>query len=139
MTLKEYLSQATILDKAINSMLEQLEQYKNTVSVSRSLVCAVKSGVPDGSVTERIVEKIAAEEEKINNTIDAYVDTKASIRRLLSHIDNIEHRTVMELHYLNGHTWEDVAEMSYISIRNVHNMHNAALKVLAEYFSDMVA
>lgn len=129
MTLKEYLLQATTLDIAINSMLGQLESYRKLASASAKNL----------TQAEKTSEKIARAEEELNRAIDNYVDTKTSIRELLSHIDNIEHRTVMELHYLNGYTWETVADKTYISIRNIHNIHNAALKVLEKYYMEAVA
>lgn len=135
MTLKEYLAKAILLDRAINVKLEQVRQLKLMASHSTSFISANNTS-STGSRVESLVEKIITKEEEINQLIDRYVDEKSEITALLSHIENIQIRTITEAHYLCGKTWEDVAEENYISIRTAHNMHKAALDVLSEFYTE---
>ena len=48
--------------------------------------------------------------------------------RLIKGVDNTEYQTLLELRYLCYKTWEQIAvDMGY-RVRNVHVLHNEALK-----------
>ncbi|MGN0596086.1 MAG: DUF1492 domain-containing protein [Ruminiclostridium sp.] len=130
MGIKEYLSQPVLLDKAINEAMLELEKLKQLALVSKSFVTA-SSGSGRVSTVEETVEKICRMEEKINRTIDRYVDTKAEVEQLIDKLPSMEQRTLLKYHYILGHTWEQVSEECYISIRNVHYIHGKALGILS--------
>ena len=130
MGIKEYLSQPVLLDKAINEALLELEKLKQLALVSKSFVSPSK-GSGNLSSVEETVEKICRMEEKINKAIDRYVDAKAEVEQLIDRLPSMEQRTLLKYHYILGHTWEQVAEECYISIRNVHYIHGKALGALS--------
>ena len=40
-------------------------------------------------------------------------------------------RGLLELRYLNGLTWEEVAERMNYTTRNIYNLHSAALRAVS--------
>ena len=131
MTVKEFLAQGPTLNAAIDAKLEQLAELKGLALTSKSFLSA-SSGNARRSTVEATVEKIYAMEEEINGMIDRYVDTKQEISRLLEQLRDNTVRSVMELHYLSGIKWVEVAERCYLSLRTVHNMHKRALALLEQ-------
>lgn len=129
MTVKEFLAQGGALNAAIDAKLMQLEELKALALTSKSFLSA-SSGAKRRSSVEATVEKIYGMEEEINGLIDSYVDTKAQIAALLATLGDCTERSVMEMHYLSGVKWEEVAERCYLSLRTVHNMHRRALEKL---------
>ncbi|MCL2638203.1 MAG: DUF1492 domain-containing protein [Oscillospiraceae bacterium] len=135
MTLKEYLSQATKLDRVIDSAILQLDEWKRFSLKSKSYLSTSGSashGEP--SSVERTVMKITRAEERLNKDIDRYVDLQEEIQNLILTLENHEERALLERHYLLGQTWDKVAEECFISLRTVHYIHNKALKRLEPYY-----
>jgi DNA-directed RNA polymerase specialized sigma subunit len=133
MTLKHYLSQAVKLDRAIDSAILRLEEWKKFGLKSKSFLTASGS-TGNSSGVERTVIKINEAEEKLNRDIDRYVDVQNEIRDLILLLENPEQRAVLERHYLSGQTWDKVAEECYVSIRTVHYLHNKALRKLEPHY-----
>ena len=74
MTLKQYLSQAVKLDKAIDSAILRLEEWKKFGLKSKSFLTATSGKPGRASGVERTIIKIMQAEEKLNRDIDRYVD-----------------------------------------------------------------
>ena len=131
MTVKEFLAQGPTLNAAIDAKMEQLAELKALALTSKSFLSAAGAGERRSKV-EATVEKIYGMEEEMNGMIDRYVDTKKEISQLLDKLEDNTVKSVMELHYLSGIKWEEVAERCYLSLRTVHNLHKKALALLEE-------
>ena len=134
MTVKEYLSQAEYLDRLIDVKLEQLEELKKITCSSHGLITVSEGGNNSVSKVHRTVEKICLLEEEINRQIDRYVDVKDGILRLITSVPDLQQRLVLEQHYLQYLTFEQIAENCYMSLRNVQYIHRKALTWLERDF-----
>lgn len=129
MNMKEYLSQAIWLDRIINNKLEQLDSLKClaekvTTSYSQEKVSATKSRSP----LENAVVKIIDLEHEIDEDIDRFVDLKREISEVIGHVRSLNQRLLLEMRYIGGKSWDDVAlELNYNS-RTVFKVHGKALK-----------
>jgi len=121
MTVKEYLGQAYRLDQRINSKLEQLESLNALAAkVTTTLTGMPKSHNSDGSVMADTVGKIIDLQAEINSDIDALVDIKREIGRIVKTVEDPDCQTLLEMRYLCFKTWEKIAvEMGY-TIDNVY-------------------
>jgi DNA-directed RNA polymerase specialized sigma subunit len=128
-TVKEYLSQALFLDESINCKLEQ-------VSILKRLATKITSNFEDERVTctkqqspmENVIVKLVDLENEINDDIDKLVDLKREIKTAISNVNNDEFRLLLELRYLSNKEWEEIALLMNYSWRNIHYLHNKALK-----------
>lgn len=68
--------------------------------------------------------------------IDELVRERSVVRDALDKIPDIRHRGVLELYYIEGLTWKQVAECMSYSLRWVMKLHRAALKQLKEEAQD---
>jgi seryl-tRNA synthetase len=130
MKVKEYLSQAIWLDQRINSKLEQLETLRAlAMRVTTNFAEQKVSGGNDvKSRMEKTVTKIIDLEKEINEDIDKLVDLKADIIGTISQVDDPTGQLLLEMRYINGKTWEEVAMDLGFDRRWVLRLHGGALK-----------
>jgi DNA-directed RNA polymerase specialized sigma subunit len=77
---------------------------------------------------EDIIVKMMDLESEINVDIDRLVDTKRAIKQAVECVPDISQRTLLELRYICGKTWEEIAEEMFFGIRWVHRLHEKALR-----------
>jgi len=131
MTAKQYLQQAYRLNELINSDLAELEQLR---VLATSVSSPNLSGMPSGGSrnTEpafvRAIEKIYDLEKVINAEIDRFVDLKKEIRIVINQVPDNSQKLVLKLRYIQFLKWESVAAEMDLSLKQVHRIHNEALK-----------
>ena len=131
MTTKEYLSQAFVLDKRLQTKQRRLEWLKNRASyVSANLHEAVQSSPSHRSAVEEAVVRIISLEEEIANDITRIVQLKQEIASAIRRVNNIECETLLEMRYLSFLRWEEIASQLNYSQGHVYHLHRRALKLV---------
>lgn len=127
---KEYLSQAIWLDQRINSKLEQKKQLETLAT--RVTVDFTKEKVSGGRSTNSPMEdatvKLIDLCYEINEDIDKLVGLKAEILETISKVDDPVSQLLLQMRYIEGKTWEDVASALNYNNRTVFKIHGRALK-----------
>ena len=134
MNAKEYLSQAIWLDQTINNKLEQLDSLKSlSMKVTASLSQEkVSGGNIAKSSMENAVVKILDLENEINADIDRLVDLKREILEAIHQVSNMNYQLLLEMRYVSGKSWDEVAMAMGYDPRTVFRMHGKALKKVEE-------
>jgi len=133
MIIKEYLSQAFLLDKLITArqtQISELRDMRDSVGYTiRDVKVQSSPLVRDkmADLTVRMLDMIAEYEADISKLLDI----KVEVRRLISNIENPTHRLIMEERYINLKRWEDIAEDNNYSWQWLHKIHKKALGKLA--------
>lgn len=130
MNAKEYLSQAIWLDQMIDSKLEQLETLKSlSMKVTTSFTQEkISGGNIEKSRMENTIVKVIDLEHEINEDIDRFVDLKRDIQDTINKMENINYQLLLEMRYLSGKNWEEIAEQLNYNNRTVFKVHGRALK-----------
>ncbi|MGD6778446.1 DUF1492 domain-containing protein [Sutcliffiella horikoshii] len=130
MNSKEYLSQAMWLDKMIDNKLEQLDSLKALSLKVNSTLSEVKvsGGHHENSSMESAVVKVIDLGNEINDDIDRLVDLKKEIAEVIHQVNNINYQLLLEMRYISGKTWDDVAIALNYNSRSVFKVHGRALK-----------
>jgi Protein of unknown function (DUF1492). len=129
MNAKEYLSQASRMNRLIIQKQEQLDRLRAIATkTTTNLHTVVVSGSGSKSKLEAVMEKIILLEEEINNEIDTYVDTMADINRTLVSIEDPDERLILDYRYLSGMPWDEIADVMCASVSSVYMKHRSALK-----------
>lgn len=73
------------------------------------------------------------QEEKIRlcRAVSKLLKEKRTIERKIEALSNANYALLLKYRYLDGCTWEEVAEQMNYSFRSVHYMHNKALNDIA--------
>jgi len=130
MSIKNYLSQAIWLDQMIDSKLEQMETLKSlAMKVTTSFTKEkISSGNINKSNMENILVKVMDLENEINKDIDRLVDLKREIQDIINLMEDINQQLLLELRYLNGKGWDEIAVSMGYDPRTVYRIHGKALK-----------
>lgn len=130
MNAKEYLSQAVWLDRMIDSKLEQLEMLKSlAMKVTSSFTKEkISGGNIEKSKMESTMVKVIDLEHEINVDIDRLVDLKKDIQDTINRMNDINQQLLLELRYLSGKGWDEIAASMGYDPRTVYRIHGKALK-----------
>lgn len=124
--------------KAFRSQAREMQLLLETIAAMRATVGAKITnangdigggGQPDGTDTERTVEKIIALEQKYNSKRRSYVEERLIIEDALNILEPNE-RALIRLYYFDLHTWEETAERLHYSYQHIHRLHASALSKL---------
>ena len=130
MTTKKYLSQVRLFDREINRKIERLgDLYAEVTRVTALYREAPGGGNSNRSFEERMGRYLALLDE-INADIDRLTDLKQEIRTLIDTLPDEIRRTVLEMHYLRGMTFEEIGDAVGYSPRHIRRIEKQALAVL---------
>ncbi|CQR75085.1 hypothetical protein SOV_35890 [Sporomusa ovata DSM 2662] len=131
MNAKEYLSQAFRLDRKINNKLRHTVSLREMATQgTRSIHAQRVSGTDKHSPMENAITRLVDLECEIDADIDRLVDLKRELAAFISQVDNQVCKMLLELRYLEGNTWEDVAEQMGYDLRSIYWLHGKTLQEL---------
>lgn len=133
MTAKDYLSQARVLDQAINARLARIARLRALASGR----AARTDGMPRGSAgsagstffdwTDTVL-KIDEMERALDKDIDRLIDLKREIAEVIAAVPDMRYRTLLEYRYLCGWSWARIARAMHYGEDWVRHAHGWALK-----------
>ena len=129
LTPKQYLNQAYRLNELIESHIAELRMLRETMD-GLSAVQYDKDKVQTNNVSspvENTVQKIMAQEEKINAEIDRFVDLKAEIHDEISKVSDPTEQLVLRLRYIQFKSWPDIQGIHGKKERRAFVIHSTAL------------
>ena len=135
MTAKDYLSQARVLDQAINARLERIARLRALVSGR----AARTDGMPRGGTgsagstffdwTETVL-KIDEMERALDRDINRLIDLKREIAEAIAAVPDMRYRTLLEYRYLCGWSWRRIARTMNYSEDWTRHAHGRALQMV---------
>lgn len=139
MELKEYLSQAFVLDKLIQTKKEQIlriraEQENITAVLTPDKVQS--SGCKDkiGELSSQVIDL----ENEFAQDVTRFLVLKLEIKKLIDKLDNTKHQLIMTERYLNLKRWEDIASDNNYSWRQTHYIHKKSLMCMELHYTSMI-
>lgn len=128
MTAKEYLSQAFQLDHRIDSKIEQVASLNVLATKCTSTLTGMPHSPNHGQSTmANAIEKIVDLQAEINIDIDALVDLKRELVRVIKAVQDDECQVLLEKRYLCYQKWEEIAVSMHFSLQYAHRLHARAL------------
>ena len=122
-----YLSRYRRLNERINRMLEEQYRWKCLAMKVTQNFSPTPGGGESGSPIERPMDKVDELERKITQAIDELADIRMEIEAVLGQLEDDTLRKLMEYRYIDGLTWEQVAEKMHYSWRHTCRLHGEAL------------
>jgi len=125
----DFLSQAYRLDLRIDSKLEQIASLNELATKCTSTITGMPRN-PNRSVSSMAdaVAKIVDLQTEIDRDIHRLIDIKRRIVASIKAVDNKEYQTLLELRFLCGCKWEEVAIKMGYSIQHTYRMRDRALR-----------
>lgn len=131
-----------------NEMIEKLKQYRsNEAEIVRleeeiafwrsraekttvTFSLAPGGGDGDGTRIERAIESMEELEYDLLKKLEAAVWLRRKVGALIDGVEQPELRELLMRRYIDGLTWEQVAEKMHYSYRQICRKHGDALKAL---------
>lgn len=117
------------MEHKLQRILEELEQWKSKAQkVTRAF-----DGVPGGGggdLLPQCVGKIMELEEELSAQIDRMVDKRREIEGAIAAVPNPQQQEVLSLRYIEGLSWEDIAERLKYDVRHIRRIHGRALQAM---------
>ena len=136
MAAKEYLSQAYRLDKRIDSKLEQLSDLRDMTTKATAVMNDTPvSHTRNVHSLQDIICKIIDMEHELDRDIDALVDLKRDMTRLIKAVQNPQYQLILEMRYLTYKSWREIAETLELDDRYVYKLHGLALREIEKFLS----
>ena len=129
MTAKEYLRSIKYLDHAISAKQAELDRLKRDMCSIRGVSYdgdKVQGGITDSM---KIVDKIIDLNNVINAEIDKLVDLKAEAHNKIEKVCNKKFISLLTDIYINGYTFEQVAEKADKTYMTICRWHGQALNI----------
>lgn len=130
MTAKEYLKQAKHLDAQINSLLREVDYWRDlSTRVSGSgFEAHYNPNRPTEAPFVHALEMIDETQREIDQKLQMLVKLKAEIGRVIDRMPDQEERMVLRYRYLNDCSWEEISALLNVSERTVYRIHGSALQ-----------
>ena len=129
MTAKEYLRSIRYLDNAINAKQAELDRLKRDMCSIRGV--SYDSDKVQGGITDsmKIVDKIIELNNVINAEMDKLINLKAEAHNKIEKVCNEKFISLLTDIYINGYTFEQVAERMNITDKTICRWHGQALQL----------
>ena len=130
MTAKEYLMQYKSIAARISGIEADIEALRaDRVSLSVNYDGMPRSRTPGDGVARAAIKLADIEAELISVKAEAW-DIRREITRTIRKVENAECQEVLRERYIEGETWERIAEEMNYSVRQIHNIHGKALRAV---------
>ena len=127
MTAKEFLQKIRGIDRRIEWSTERAERVRARLEAGRM---SKITGMPRGGGEDW--SKTADELIELEKEVNARTREMCRLKRLgIEAVERVEEarlREVLELYYIDAHTWTQVAEMMERTVRHVQRLHVMALE-----------
>ena len=128
MTAKEYLRQYGQLKREVLRLIDERQRWVDLATrITPTYSDVPVSGQSGDGKIPAAVEKIVEQERKIDAKIAELTKLLEEIEKLLGEVRNSNYRLLLELRYLQGLTWEQIAERMRYSRRHIIRLHGSAL------------
>lgn len=126
---KEELTEIIIADKKIRAKKETAAAlYELATSVPGIDTTTLKVQTSSRSENE-IINKYLDLERELKKDIAAVLEKKEVVYKKLQVLDGLE-KDIMQLRYIGGLSWDEIADKINVSSRHVYRIHDKALEKL---------
>lgn len=125
---KAWLRQCAALDRDIDRLILERSRWMARATRMVPTLSDMPRGGGERRSSEDIILRIAEIENEIDRKIDALLDQRAAVVEAITAVGDRQLREVLELRYLDGATFEEIAEEMGLSVRHVLRLHGAALE-----------
>lgn len=123
-----YLSRYRRLNQRIDLLLEEQGRWREKAMRITPVLSPVPGGGGSGSPIERPMDKVLEIDAEINREIDELQTVRQEIRAALNQLEDENLELLMEYRYIDGLTWERIAEKMDYSRQWIFSLHGKALQ-----------
>lgn len=130
MNAKQFLSLYRTCEKRVDSKMEQLIRCRARLQSLTASYSDMPRGGKSKDWTDLVV-RCTELEEMLEDELKELYDLRHSIVLAIEALENPMQRTVLELRYLNGYSWQKIMEKTNYADRSIFRMHYDGLMAIA--------
>lgn len=129
MTAKEFLRRARSVDRRVDEATERVERLRERLEAGRM---SRLTGMPRGGSGDwtQTADRLIELEQAVNSRTRELVRWKLAAIDAIRAVEEPRLAEVLELYYIDGFTWEQVAERMALDLRWVYRLHGKALTMV---------
>ncbi len=127
MTAKEYLSQYKKLEELLQATEADLEELKEAYDHIQVQMDGMPRGTEISNPTEALALKITMMTYQVMEERTALLAKKRDIRAVISQIKEWKQIRVINLKYIEGKSWNEIAKEMHYTRRTITRLHGYAL------------
>ena len=129
MTAKEFLRRARAVDRRVDEAQERVERLRARLEAGRM---SAVTGMPRGGSGDwtQTADRLIELEQAVNERTRELVRWKLAAIDAIRQVEEPRLAEVLELYYIDGFTWEQVAERMGLDLRWVYRLHGRALTMV---------
>lgn len=126
MTAREYLMQIKNLDGYINAKLREKSDLEHQMTALRSVQFGDKVKTSCTDRQQKTIDKIIDLKSMIDDEIDRLIDLKKEVRDKINQLSDNRFKSVLIDYYINGMTFDEIAEsINYSRVQVIRIYGNA--------------
>lgn len=134
MTAKEFLRRARSIDRRVDEATERVDRLRAKLEAGRM---STITGQPRGGASDwtETADRLIEYERGLNSRVREMCRLKRLAQEAIDAVEDARLRELLELYYIDGYSWQRVAELMHLDKRWVFRLHGRALmrvKVPAE-------
>ena len=123
MRAKMYFKRAYLADEKIVVGIREAEKLRRAIRLLEN-----HKGSPLGVRLAVVLEKLRVLEDEVSGEIDALIDQRAEMRRVIETVPSRRSRLVLRMRYILGMTWDDIAGSLQSDVETVLYWHGEGLR-----------
>ena len=129
MTAKEFLRRARTIDRRIDEATERAERLRARLEAGRmsSITGMPRGGSSDWTAT---VDKLIELEQQVNSRVREMCRLKRLAQEAIDRVDEARLREVLELYYIDGYSWQQVADRMGLDVRWERSLNSKDKRVI---------
>ena len=126
MTAKEFLRRARAVDRRVDEATERVERLRARLEAGRM---SSVTGMPRGGGSDwtQTADRLIELEQAVNRRTRELVRWKLAAIDAIRAVEEPRLAELLELYYIDGLTWQQVAERMGYEVRTVYRLHGMAL------------
>ena len=126
MTAKEFLRRARSVDRRVDEAQERVQRLRARLEAGRM---SSVTGMPRGGGSDwtETADRLIELEQVVNQRTRELVRWKLAAIDAIRSVEEPREAEVLELYYVDGLKWEDVAQRMGLDVRWVYRLHGRAL------------
>lgn len=129
MTTKEYLSQVFLLSTRLKTKRQQAAELRDSITGIRGIdYSGIKVQTTPSPKMQESVDRLVSLEEEITRKI---LEMELKKEKIVSQINRLKipvHIRILKLRYIDFLSWDEIADQTKYSPRQVYRLHGKALR-----------
>lgn len=129
MTARQWLGRARHIDREIDALMAT---HDETLARLTKVTQSYSDDPVSGTKDPHRFDKLAELNETINGKIDMLVDVKQEITEVIYQLEDGRYRALLQMYYVNGLTWEEVAAQMHYTWRWTMKLRRRAIEEIEQ-------